>query len=88
MKDQAAAGGLGAYDELDAQLGEVARKMQGGARPGPELVAKAVADAIDNDTGPLRRHVGDDANLILSARSTLGDEDFEKAMRSVVGLSW
>ena len=83
-----ATGGLGVYDELDAQLGEVARKMQAGARPGPELVATAVADAIDSDTGPLRRRVGDDANLILSARSTLGDEEFEKAMRAVVGLSW
>ena len=88
MKDQAPANGLGAYTELDAQLGEVARKMQGGARPGPDLVANAVADAIENDTGPLRRRVGDDANLILSARSALGDEDFEKAMRAAVGLSW
>jgi NAD(P)-dependent dehydrogenase (short-subunit alcohol dehydrogenase family) len=88
MKDHAPTGGLGVYDELDAQLGEVARKMQAGARPGPELVATAVADAIDSDTGPLRRRVGDDANLILSARSTLGDEEFEKAMRAVVGLSW
>ena len=88
MKAHAPSNGLGAYDELDAQLGEVARKMQGGARPGPDLVANAVADAIDNDTGPLRRRVGDDANLILSARSSLGDEEFEKAMRAVVGLSW
>ncbi|MGD0983084.1 MAG: SDR family oxidoreductase [Acidimicrobiales bacterium] len=88
MKAHAPSNGLGAYDELDAQLGEVARKMQAGARPGPELVANAVADAIDNDAGPLRRRVGDDANLILSARSSLGDEEFEKAMRAVVGLSW
>ena len=88
MKDQAPPGGFGPYDELESQLGELARKMQGGTRPGPELVATAVADAIDNDTGPLRRRVGDDANLILSARGTLGDEEFEQAMRAVVGLSW
>ncbi|MGO9963810.1 MAG: SDR family oxidoreductase [Acidimicrobiales bacterium] len=88
MKDQAPGGGPGPYDELDTQLGEIARKMQGGARPGPDLVATAVADAIDDDTGPLRRRVGDDANLILSARSALSDEEFEKAMRAVVGLSW
>jgi NAD(P)-dependent dehydrogenase (short-subunit alcohol dehydrogenase family) len=88
MKDQAPAGEIGAYDELDVQLAEVARKMQGGARPGPELVAGAIADAIEDDEGPLRRRVGDDANLILSARSTLGDEEFEKAMRAVAGLSW
>jgi NAD(P)-dependent dehydrogenase (short-subunit alcohol dehydrogenase family) len=77
-----------AYDELEAQLAQVAGKMQGGARPGPDVVAKAIADAIDNDDGPLRRRVGDDANLILSARSTLGDEEFETAMREVAGLTW
>jgi NAD(P)-dependent dehydrogenase (short-subunit alcohol dehydrogenase family) len=55
MKDQAPAGEIGAYDELDVQLAEVARKMQGGARPGPELVAGAIADAIEDDVGPLRR---------------------------------
>lgn len=88
MKEHPPTSGLAAYDELDAQLAEVARKMQGGARPGPDLVANAVADAIDSDEGPLRRRVGDDANLILSARSTLGDEEFEKAMREVAGLSW
>jgi NAD(P)-dependent dehydrogenase (short-subunit alcohol dehydrogenase family) len=77
-----------AYDELEAQLTQVASKMQGGARPGPDVVAKMIADAIDNDDGPLRRRVGDDANLILSARSTLGDEEFETAMREVAGLTW
>lgn len=55
MKDQAPASVLAAYAELDAQLADVARKMQGGARPGPELVAVAVAEAIDNAVGPLRR---------------------------------
>ncbi len=88
MKEHAPDSGLTAYDELDAQLAQVALKMQGGVRPGPDLVAKAVADAIDDDAGPLRRRVGDDANLILSARSALGDEEFEKAMRDVAGLSW
>jgi hypothetical protein len=36
----------------------------------------------------LRRRVGDDADLILGARSTLGDDDFETAMREVAGLTW
>lgn len=88
MKEHSSTAGPAAYDDLDAQLAEVARKMQGGARPGPDLVASVVADAIENDAGPLRRRVGDDANLILSARSTLADEDFEKIMREVAGLSW
>jgi NAD(P)-dependent dehydrogenase (short-subunit alcohol dehydrogenase family) len=88
MKVHEAAHAPAAYDELEAQLAQIASKMQGGARPGPDLVAKVIADAIDNDGGPLRRRVGDDANLILSARSTLGDEEFETAMREVAGLTW
>jgi NAD(P)-dependent dehydrogenase (short-subunit alcohol dehydrogenase family) len=77
-----------AYRELGAQLGELASKLKTGARPGPEAVAKVIADAIDNTGGPLRRRVGDDAELILSARGSLGDEEFETAMRAVVGLTW
>jgi NAD(P)-dependent dehydrogenase (short-subunit alcohol dehydrogenase family) len=88
MKEREPSGGLAVYDELEAQLAEIAKKMQGGARPGPDVVATVIADAIDNEGGPLRRRVGDDANMILSARSSLGDEEFEAAMRNVVGLSW
>ncbi len=73
---------------MDAQLGEIARKIQGGGRPGPGLVAEAIVEAIEIEAGPLRRRVGEDANLILAARSTLGDEEFEAAMRDVVGLTW
>jgi NAD(P)-dependent dehydrogenase (short-subunit alcohol dehydrogenase family) len=88
MKEQRRDAGHGPYAELDAQLGEIARKIQGGARPGPDLVAEAIAEAIEIEAGPLRRRVGEDANLILAARSTLGDEEFEAAMRDVVGLTW
>ncbi len=77
-----------AYDELEAQLASSPSKMRAGARPGPEVVAEAIADAIENDAGALRRRVGDDANLILTARSTLEDDEFETAMREVVGLTW
>ncbi len=88
MKTHATAGALEAYEPLDAQLAQLADKMPGGALAGPEVVAKVIADAIDNDAGALRRRVGDDANLILSARNTLGDEEFETAMRKFVGLTW
>lgn len=88
MKEQRRDADYGPYAELDAQLGEIARKIQGGARPGPDLVAEAIVEAIEIEAGPLRRRVGDDANLILAARSTLGDEEFEAAMRDVVGLTW
>jgi NAD(P)-dependent dehydrogenase (short-subunit alcohol dehydrogenase family) len=88
MKEQRRDEGHGPYAELHAQLGEVAHKIQGGARPGPDLVAEAIAEAIEIETGTLRRRVGQDANLILAARSSLGDEEFEAAMRDVVGLTW
>ena len=77
-----------AYDELGAQLAELSSKLRAGARPGPEVVAEVIADAIDNDAGALRRRVGDDANLILTARSALEDDAFETAMREVAGLNW
>jgi NAD(P)-dependent dehydrogenase (short-subunit alcohol dehydrogenase family) len=77
-----------AYLELEAQLAQLASRMQTSGRPGPDIVANAIADAIEGDGGPLRRPVGEDAELILSARNTLEDEAFEKAMREVVGLTW
>jgi len=88
MKVRGSSGVPAAYEELEAQLAQLASRMQDGARPGPELVAAAIADAVENEGGPLRRRVGDDAELILSARSTLGDAEFETAMRAVVGLTW
>ena len=88
MKEQTSIADLGVYSELGAQLGEIAGKIQNAARPGPDLVATAIAEAIEIDEGPLRRRVGEDANLILSARSNLEDGEFEKLMRDVVGLTW
>jgi len=88
MKPNESGGRPPAYDELAGQLAQIVTKVLGGERPGPEVVAEVIADAIDGDGGPLRRRVGDDANMILSARSALGDEEFETAMREVVGLTW
>lgn len=59
-----------------------------GGRPGPELVAIAIADAIENPETPLRVPVGADAELILGVRKQLNDADFEAAMRSTIGLTW
>jgi NADP-dependent 3-hydroxy acid dehydrogenase YdfG len=88
MKPHRPDGAPAAYDELDSQLAEVANRMRAGPRPGPKMVAEAIAEAIEHPGGPLRRRVGDDADLILGARSTLGDDDFETAMREVAGLTW
>jgi NAD(P)-dependent dehydrogenase (short-subunit alcohol dehydrogenase family) len=88
MKEHSTSGGLPVYDELEAQLEKIASATQGGPRPGPEIVAEAIADAIDSPGGPLRRRVGTDANLTLAARSSLNDDEFEAAMRQIVGLTW
>jgi hypothetical protein len=78
-----------AYAELWRQWGNTDEVVTGPAgRPGPELVAKAIVSAIEDPDTPLRVPVGDDAALVLGARSSLGDADFEATMRSVLGATW
>jgi NAD(P)-dependent dehydrogenase (short-subunit alcohol dehydrogenase family) len=79
---------FGPYEDLANQIAQVAAKTQGGPRPGPDSVAEAVLDALCNPEGPMRRRVGPDAQLILSARNSMNDEDFEKAVRQMAGLTW
>ena len=57
-------------------------------RPGPELVARAIADAIEQPDTPLRVPVGADAEMIFATRAAMGDDDFEAAMRATIGLTW
>ena len=57
-------------------------------RPGPELVARAILGAVEDPGTPLRVPVGDDADMVLGARSALGDAEFEAAMREVLGATW
>ena len=78
-----------AYAELYEQWeGNDDRLTGENGRPGPEIVAQAVAKAITDPKTPLRVPVGDDANLILSVRSQMNDEDFESTMRATLGLTW
>jgi NAD(P)-dependent dehydrogenase (short-subunit alcohol dehydrogenase family) len=57
-------------------------------RPGPDLVARAIADAIERPETPLRVPVGADAEMIFATRASLGDAEFEAAMRATIGLTW
>jgi NAD(P)-dependent dehydrogenase (short-subunit alcohol dehydrogenase family) len=57
-------------------------------RPGPEVVAAAIARAIEDPATPFRVPVGQDAEMILGARRILDDQAFEDAMRKAVGLTW
>jgi NAD(P)-dependent dehydrogenase (short-subunit alcohol dehydrogenase family) len=89
MKDAPKHRGPDHYDELWEQWDGTDDKVTGPAgRPGPELVARAVADAIENPATPLRVPVGDDAHLILGTRQQLDDATFEATMRQVLGLTW
>ncbi len=77
------------YEELRRQWSgtpEVLTGPQG--RPGPELVGSTIADAIAEPATPLRVPVGADAEMVLGARASLGDAEFEAAMREVLGLTW
>ncbi len=56
--------------------------------PGPEVVALAIASAIEDPATPLRVPVGQDAEMILGLRRSLHDQAFEDAMRKAVGLTW
>ncbi len=55
---------------------------------GPEVVATAIARAIEDPATPLRVPVGQDAEMILGLRKRLDDQAFEDAMRKAVGLTW
>jgi NAD(P)-dependent dehydrogenase (short-subunit alcohol dehydrogenase family) len=57
-------------------------------RPGPEIVAVAIADAIEDPATPLRVPVGADAEMIMATRKALDDADFEAAMRKALDLDW
>ena len=77
------------YGDLWHQWEGLDSKMVGpGGRPGPELVAQAIADAIEDPATPLRVRVGADAELILGTRKQLDDAAFEAAMRATIGLTW
>jgi NAD(P)-dependent dehydrogenase (short-subunit alcohol dehydrogenase family) len=77
------------YAGLWEQWAGAHTKMTGpSSRPGPEVVALAIADAIEDPATPLRVPVGRDAEMILSLRRSLDDRAFEEAMRKAVGLTW
>jgi len=77
------------YDELRRQWDTAAEVLAGGGEPpGPEPVAKAIADAIEDDATPLRVPVGDDAQLVVAVRAANDDAAFEATMRETLGLTW
>jgi NAD(P)-dependent dehydrogenase (short-subunit alcohol dehydrogenase family) len=76
------------YAGLWQQWAGAHTKMTGASVPGPEVVALAIASAIEDPATPLRVPVGQDAEMILGLRRSLDDQAFEGAMRKAVGLTW
>lgn len=77
------------YADLHDQWGGTVGTLVGPeGRPGPELVATAVADAVEDPATPLRVEVGKDAAMVLQLRRTLSDAEFEATMREALGLTW
>jgi NAD(P)-dependent dehydrogenase (short-subunit alcohol dehydrogenase family) len=77
------------YADLHAQWGGSVSALVGPeGRPGPELVAHAVADAVEDPETPLRVEVGADAAMVLELRRRLSDAEFEATMREALGLTW
>lgn len=52
----------------------------------PQLVADAIVRAVVDPEAPFRQFVGDDAELISSAKAAMSFEDFEATMRAT--LNW
>src|SRR4030095_2548221 len=69
------------YAGLWEQWAGAHTKMTGpSGRTGPEVVASAIASAIEDPTTPFRVPVGQDAEMILGMRRSLDDPAFEGAM--------
>jgi NAD(P)-dependent dehydrogenase (short-subunit alcohol dehydrogenase family) len=78
----------GPYEELSRQFTDANTRLTGGEPAGPELVATVIAEALEADPPKLRWPVGADADLVLSARSSMDDEAFEAAMRQALDITW
>jgi NAD(P)-dependent dehydrogenase (short-subunit alcohol dehydrogenase family) len=76
------------YDELAVIMEKLSAQIGRDAAPGPEVVAVAIADALEQTGPPWRVPVGEDAQMILSTRAQMDDATFEKTMREVLNLDW
>jgi NAD(P)-dependent dehydrogenase (short-subunit alcohol dehydrogenase family) len=77
------------YDELRRIWDAASAKLSGdGELPGPELVAGAIADALEEDQPVLRHPVGADAEMVVAARDSMSYEQFISTMREMLGIDW
>ncbi len=77
------------YADLHTQWRGAVSTLEGPeGRPGPELVANAIADSLEDPDSPVRVEVGADAAMVLELRRNLRDPEFEATMRQGLGLTW
>lgn len=76
------------YDEMRRQWEEASDRLRTGERPGPELVARVIADAVEDPASPRRIAVGEDAELIIPTHRAMSDAEFEATMRATLQLDW
>ena len=77
------------YDELARQWEAARGRLPGGSHPpGPEAVGVAIADAVESTEPQLRWPVGADVEMVMAARASSTDEEFEALMRGTLGLTW
>jgi NAD(P)-dependent dehydrogenase (short-subunit alcohol dehydrogenase family) len=79
----------GPYEELGTLWAKAMETLGGGeVAPGPELVATAIAEALESDGSRLRWPVGQDAEMIAAARTGSDYDEFVAGMRAVLNLDW
>jgi NAD(P)-dependent dehydrogenase (short-subunit alcohol dehydrogenase family) len=71
-----------AFEAKALSLREALTRLDSDEPSDPQAVADAIAFAATDPEAPFRIAVGADAHLILSAKSSMSFEDFERAMRS------
>jgi len=76
------------YDEMATQWDAAMDRLGRENAPGPEVVAQAIAEAIESDGPQWRWPVGDDAQLICGARNSMDDATFESTMRETLQFHW
>jgi len=76
------------YDALRRVTEELEQRLGRAQAPGPEVVAAAIADAVESPPLGPRVPVGTDAEMVLAARATMDDVTFERTMRQMLDAEW
>ena len=72
------------YWTIAEQLESRAKGLSGGEPADPAIVARTVADVVEDPEAPLRTPVGADAELIIGSRHGATFEEYEVLMRSAL----